>query len=142
MLKVDFQDYNRVGANLRFTGSSQMKAALTGVFLLAEHHSRGNSRDGKCQGIRGQVWGDGPVCVRSGGAAGMVMTSLQFPPTVSADTGPRRLQGTQTTFSRRHCVQCSISAQKPLTGTDGAADSVGHGLPVDSSSLQNTLTPC
>ena len=88
MLKVDFQDYNRVGANLRFTGSSLMKAVLTGVFLLAEYHSRGNNRDGKCQGIRGQVWGDGPVCAPSGGAAGMVITSLQFPPTVSADTGP------------------------------------------------------
>ena len=51
MLKIDFQDYNGAGANLRFTGSSQMKATLPGVLLLAEHHSWGNNRDVKCQGI-------------------------------------------------------------------------------------------
>ena len=69
---------------------------------------------------RGQVWRDGPVCVPSGGAAGMVITSLQFPPTVSADTGPRCLQGTQTTFSRRH----SFSAASPLRSPSTQAQRV------------------
>ena len=39
--------------------------------------------------------------------------SAGSPPPVSADTGPQCLQGTQTAFSRRRCLQCSISTQAP-----------------------------
>ena len=83
------------------------------------------------------------MCVPRGRAADMMITSLRVPHPQSQLTRGHDASRAHKPPSPEGAAFSAASPLKPLnTGIDGAADSVGSGLPVDSFSLQNTLIHC